>query len=364
MSKISAIAIHLPQFHPFTENDTWWGKGFTEWTNVTQSKPLFKNHYQPHLPADLGFYDLRLEETRIAQANLAQSYGIDGFCYYHYWFNQKRLLNRPLDDMLKTQIPDFPFMLCWANENWTRRWDGKESDVLIKQEYNLKDDEQHINFLCENFFQDKRYIKVNQKPFFIVYRPNLFPNIQQTTDIWRERAIKLGIGELYLGYMQSFGQDFTPQSKGFDVAVEFPPHSLGVSRIKPPLFERVLHKLGIKKSPFYENDIFDYAQYVMKRTQKELPEYPFYPTIMPMWDNTARKKSGKNAAIYLNSTPELYAKVLEYVCQQTQQKNKENAFVFINAWNEWAEGNHLEPCQKWGLKYLEKTKEIITKYHK
>ena len=174
MKKIRPIAIYLPQFHPIPENDAAWGKGFTEWTNVTKAKPLYKGHYQPHLPADLGFYDLRLEEVRLAQEALAKQFGIHGFCYYHYWFNGKRLLHEPLDSKLKNPNEDFSFMLCWANENWTRRWDGKNHEVLIEQNYSKEDNVAHIQHLIP-YFKDSRYIKVNGKPVFIVYKPFYFP---------------------------------------------------------------------------------------------------------------------------------------------------------------------------------------------
>src|SRR6186713_2500734 len=199
-TKIKAIAIHLPQFHPFPENDEWWGKGFTEWTNVTKTKPLFKEHYQPHLPTDLGFYDLRLEQTRIDQAELARENGIYGFCYYHYWFDGKRLMHQPLDDLLKSKRPDFPFMLCWANENWTRRWDGSEHFVLLRQSYSKLDAENHCRFMIP-FFSDPRYIKVDNKPVFCFYKPQLIPNIKEYIEAFKTEAQKHAI-EFYLCYMK------------------------------------------------------------------------------------------------------------------------------------------------------------------
>jgi len=166
MNSVRPIAINLPQFHPIRQNNEWWGEGFTEWTNVTRAKPLFKGHYQPHLPADLGFYDLRLSESREAQAQMAKHYGIHGFCYYHYWFNGQRLLERPLQEILYMGKPDFPFMLCWANENWTRRWDGMDDDILMCQNYSEEDDIAHMTYLMR-YFKDPRYITVDGKPVFI-----------------------------------------------------------------------------------------------------------------------------------------------------------------------------------------------------
>ena len=196
-SPIRLIAFYLPQFHPIPENDEWWGKGFTEWTNVVRARPLFPGHYQPHIPADLGFYDLRLPEARQAQADLAREYGIGGFCYYHYWFNGRRLLSQPLDKVLASGKPDFPFCLCWANEDWTRAWDGRDKTILMRQQYCEEDDRQHIRWLV-NVFRDKRYIRIGDKPIFLVYRATRIPDPLKTTSIWREEARKMGIGEIFL----------------------------------------------------------------------------------------------------------------------------------------------------------------------
>ena len=173
------IAFYLPQYHPFPENDEWWGKGFTEWRNVVKARPLYRGHYQPHLPADLGFYDLRVPEVRQQQADMARMYGINGFCYYHYWFNGHQLMERPLEEMLSSGNPDFPFMLCWANENWTRAWDGGSRHILIAQNYSEEDDRAHIRYLLDNVFSDSRYIRVDGKPVFLIYRSMLFPNMKE-----------------------------------------------------------------------------------------------------------------------------------------------------------------------------------------
>lgn len=360
-SNIKAIAIHLPQFHPFPENDAWWGKGFTEWTNVAKAKPLFRDHYQPHLPTDLGFYDLRLEEARIAQAELAKAYGIHGFCFYHYWFNGKRLLHRPLDDMIKTKTPDFPFMLCWANENWTRRWDGLNDEILIQQHYSEEDDVQHIRFLHEHFFSDDRYIRVNGKPFFLVYRPGIFPDIKRTLDVWRNETLKSGLGELYLGYVQSFGLKTPPHELGFDCAIEFEPDNWNKNfeRVMPDLKGKIRHKLGLEVSPYYEHRVVSYAKYVDQIINNPRIQPDVFPAISPMWDNSARRKKG--AIIYTDSTPAVYERWLDHIRESYSKRTLPDQMVFINAWNEWAEGNHLEPCQKWGRQYLEATQRSLQK---
>lgn len=360
-SKIKPIAIYLPQFHPIPENDNWWGKGFTEWTNVTKSKPLFEGHYQPHLPADLGFYDLRLDESRIAQESLAKEYGIEGFCYYHYWFNGKRILNEPLDRKLKNSKEDFPFMLCWANENWTRTWDGSENEVLLKQNYSESDDYEHIQFLC-NIFKDKRYIKVNGKPFFVFYRANLFPNIKQTAELFRREAERQGIGELYLACMESYGETVDVVSMGMDATIEFPPHgrfSHEELRKQPSFVSKLYYKL-LKKIPLERRHyLIDYKVFAKKFLSQSLLPWKSYPSITPMWDNTARKKA--DGLILTDSSPEIYEWWLSETLKKFNPFSEEENFIFINAWNEWAEGNHLEPCRKWGLRYLEVTKKVFNK---
>ena len=235
---VRAIAFYLPQYHPIPENDRWWGKGFTEWTNVVKARPLFRGHYQPHLPADLGFYDLRLPEVRQAQVDLAREYGLSGFCYYHYWFNGKRLLHWPFDEVLASAEPDFPFCLCWANENWTRIWDGGDSEVLMKQTYSDKDDLAHIRWLARAF-ADPRYIRVENKPLFIIYRAHKLPDIRKTTAVWREECRRRGIGEIFLCRIDTASDTLRPSELGLDAAVEFQPDwsSLGPqlgSRLRLP----------------------------------------------------------------------------------------------------------------------------------
>ena len=360
-NKKRVIAIHLPQFHPFKENDEWWGKGFTEWTNVTKSKPRFKGHYQPHLPADLGFYDLRLPEIREQQASLAKEHGIYGFCYYHYWFNGHRLMERPVNEILSSGKPDFPFMLCWANENWTRAWDGGEKEILIQQNYSIEDDREHIKYLIKNVFSDSRYIRINNKPVFAIYRSGLFPNISQTIKVWREEAGKEGI-ELYLCRVESFGQNGEEYlSVGFDAAIDFQPLGAPMNQyIKNNIRLRILNKIKRVLKPNNYICKVSYKKYVNFLCSQKLPSYKQYPCITPMWDNSARRKT--NIFMLNGSTPNLYAKWFTHIMEKFTPYTQEENLIFINAWNEWAEGNHLEPDRKWGKQYLVKTKEIIDKF--
>lgn len=352
------IAIHLPQFHPFKENDEWWGKGFTEWTNVTKARPRFPGHYQPHLPADLGFYDLRLPEVREEQARLAREVGIYGFCYYHYWFNGKLLMERPLHEILESGRPDFPFMLCWANENWTRAWNGNMRDVLIEQKYSLEDDREHILYLIKKYFSDKRYIRINNKPVFAVYRSTAFPDIKATIKLWREVALENGL-ELYLCRVESFGQGGEKYLEdGFDAAINFEPNGPIIKRYQAEkrgvrLRHRIMDKLFIGNIPFW----IDYKKYVTFFEKQPLPNYKCYPCVCPGWDNSSRRK--KHAFMFRNSTPVIFGRWLKHILKMFKPYSKEENLIFINAWNEWAEGNHLEPCQKWGNAFLNEIKKIL-----
>lgn len=357
--KKRVIAFYLPQYHPFPENDSWWGKGFTEWRNVAKAKPLFRGHYQPHLPADLGFYDLRLSEVRQQQAEMAKAYGIDGFCYYHYWFNGHQLMERPLEEVLSLGEPDLPFMLCWANENWTRAWDGGERDILIEQHYSEEDDRQHIQYLLNHVFSDPRYIRVGHKPCFCIYRSTLFPDMKRTIAIWREEAALQGV-ELYLCRVESLaasGEAYL--ADGFDAAVEFQPFTPQLDRFnksKNPLlkFANNLNRHLFNRRKMGKTSYDKYVDYVCGLP---VADYKIYPCVTPMWDNTARRN--EKMFLFDNSTPEKYGQWLSSVMKKFVPFSPQENFVFINAWNEWAEGNHLEPDAKWGFRYLEETKKAV-----
>ncbi len=361
----------LSTFHNFIrfQRTTSGGeKGFTEWTNVVKAKPLFRGHYQPHLPADLGFYDLRVRETRVAQAELARKYGVSGFCYYHYWFHGRQVLNRPFEEVLRLGEPDFPFCLCWANENWTRRWDGGDETILLEQKFSLADDESHIRHLLRAF-RDPRYIRVDGKPLFLVYRTSRLPNAAQTAALWRNRALEAGLPDLYLVRVESWGDYTDPRTLGFDASAEFAPDFRALpapigQRDRWDTIESVRHrlrKLGLASRVYAENKVYRYQSLVSSMLEKPEVRYTRFRCVTPGWDNSARRTSG--ARIFLDSTPAAYQAWLAETAQETDRcREGEERLLFINAWNEWAEGNHLEPDQRSGMAYLEATARALSDF--
>ena len=347
---VRLIAFYLPQYHPIPENDLWWGNGFTEWSNVARARPFFPGHYQPHLPADLGFYDLRLAEVREAQAKLAAEYGIYGFCYHHYWFNGRRLLERPFNEVLASGKPEFPFCICWANGNWTRGWDGSEQAVLIEQRHSHQDDVQFIRSLLPAF-RDRRYIKVDGKPLLIVYHSKLLPDPVKTSATWRAEVRAAGFPDLYLIRAEthtSYGKYPNASALGFDAALEFPPHAVACKTLR------------VADSQYSDsnNTIIDYRKVVRHSIKRSTPDYKLFRGLMPSWDNTARRKKG--AHIFAHSSPELYRYWLAECIRWTRRHHTgEEQIVFINAWNEWGEGCHLEPDQRYGYQFLEATRTAL-----
>ena len=357
-SQLRAIAFYLPQFHPILENDEWWGAGFTEWRNVAKARPLFPGHYQPHLPADLGFYDLRLPEVREAQAALARQYGIHGFCYYHYWFSGRRILERPFAEVLSSGKPEFPFCLCWANENWTRVWDGSAQQVLLEQHYSAEDDLAHIRSLIPAF-ADPRYIRIDGRPLFLVYRSELLPDPARTAEIWRKEVAREGLGDLYLARVENFVSGIDPKTIGFDAAVEFAPNGVNVGK---PKFRGPIHRFlarsGLLPGAYIDGKVINYRALMLGMLAKAEPGFKRFRCVTPMWDNTARRRT--RAHIYFGSTPQLYQVWLaEMATRVIDRSPPEERIVFVNAWNEWAEGCHLEPDLEWGREYLEATKAAL-----
>lgn len=338
-----ALAFYLPQFHPIPENDAWWGNGFTEWNNVARARPLFPGHYQPHVPGELGYYDLRVPEVREAQAELARSHGISGFVYYHYWFHGKRLLERPFDEVLASGSPDFPFALCWANEEWTRNWDSKTGHVLMPQKFSEEDDRAHIRWLV-NVFADDRYIKIDGRPLMLIYRPARIPNMKRTAEIWREEATRAGFPDLYLCWVEGWGRPpGGPETFGMDATVGF----------MLPLDEHV--HLPVEGARGHR--ILDYEASVREIMRRPAPPWKRFPSVMVGWDNTARRALA--ATLFVGATPEAYRSWLEETVASVADVRAEENYLFIVAWNEWAEGNHLEPDQRFGRAFLEATRAVL-----
>jgi lipopolysaccharide biosynthesis protein len=351
-----AIAFYLPQFYPTPENDRFWGVGFTEWRLVAQARPRFRAHYQPHIPADLGFYDLRLPEVRFQQAEMAKSYGVHGFCWYHYWFHGKRFLNVPFDSVLRSGEPVFPFCLCWANETWSRRWDGGDQSILIQQSYSEADHLDHIRFLSQAF-ADERYIRVLGRPLFLVYRPSLIPDLKRAVEIWRREADRLGIGQLYLVRVERRVTEIEdPSLSGFDAATTFEPGHQISHRLTASAFLRARYKLSGGRSIPKPRRI-KYQQFVDLILDEPSAAYVRFTTIFPGWDNTPRR--GGDGLAFVDSSPETYGRWLRASLDRSSLRGAED-LVFINAWNEWSEGAHLEPDLQWGTRFLEETRAALT----
>ena len=347
--KARLIAYYLPQFHPIPENDEWWGKGFTEWTNVAKAKPLFPGHEQPHLPADLGFYDLRLPEVRAAQAALARENGIEGFCYYHYWFAGKQILERPLEEVIASGQPDFPFCLCWANETWSGRWHGLDSKILIEQTYpGIEDDTNHFYKLLK-MFQDKRYIKVDGLPFLIIYKPNSLP--RTTLELWRELALKEGLGGLFIVGVADMPWNYAEH--GYDGATINP---LSKVRLAVPAWLRPLRRLW-RKSIRWPVDTYKYDKGIKYTVLPEGANENIFPCTFPNWDNTPR--CGLRGIVLTYTNPESFRIHLRTVINQVKGKKNDKRIVMLKSWNEWAEGNYVEPDAKYGHGFLHVIKDEI-----
>ena len=339
------ICFYLPQFHPIAENNEWWGEGFTEWSNVQPAQPQFVDHYQPHIPGELGYYSLLDTEVQRRQVELAKLYGIEGFCFYFYWFGGKRLLETPIENYLKDTSLELPFCLCWANENWSRRWDGLDSEILIDQKHSPEDDLAFIAYVAQ-YMCDSRYIRIDGKPLLMVYRPSLLPSAKETVERWRAWCRNNGIGEIYLAYTQSF-ETVDPSKYDFDAAIEFPPNNSA-----PP---NITESVTPLRDDFGAN-VYDWRVFIERSQNYKKPGYTLFRGVCPAWDNTARRKS--KGSILLNSSPLGYQQWLSNAIDDTCERfeNSDERLIFVNAWNEWAEGAHLEPDQRYGYAYLEATR--------
>jgi lipopolysaccharide biosynthesis protein len=346
---VRLIAYYLPQYHSIPENDLWWGKGFTDWTNVTKSYPRFRGHYQPQLPGELGFYNLRDPEVLFQQAAMARRYGLNGFCIHHYWFGGKTLLDTPLRILLDNQDIDIGFCLNWANENWTRRWDGRGDEVLIAQRHS-PDDDLALAASLETALADSRYIRISGRPLLMIYRPGILPEGRATVDRWRNHFARAGYGDPYLVMPQAFG-DLDPNQFGFDAAAGFPPHQYGLrtSRI------RRLLKLT---NPGYSGTVLSYDFLARSALSVQPSTFPLLPGVCPGWDNHPRSLK---PVVYYGATPAKYGNWLKAACEYVIQRNApDERIVFVNAWNEWAEGAHLEPDRYFGYAFLAETGRVLS----
>ena len=367
-----AIAFYLPQFFPIPENDVWWGPGFTEWTNVAKARPLFPGHWQPRLPADLGFYDLRVPETRQRQADLARANGIEGFCYWHYWFGDgRRILERPFEEVRASGNPDFPFCLAWANQSWSGVWHGSPGTILLEQTYPGAADEIAHYRWASRAFHDPRYIRVDGRPLFVVFAPHDLPSTESFTSHWRKLALDDGLPGIFFVaisnvYKPGVDRYRDPILEPFDAVTPLTPHDYletwGVRtrltasrRFKEMNLGRRMDRLT--RNRWKRPSRIDYAD-VVKHALEDMPdEARFLPCVLPNWDNTPR--SGSRGVVYEGATPRLFRRYLDKALVQIEGRPRDHAIVFLKAWNEWAEGNYLEPDQIYGHAFLDELKDAL-----
>lgn len=358
------IAFYLPQFHEIPENNEWWGKGFTEWINVKGAKPQFAGHVQPEIPYQRKYYNLLDGDVQIEQANLAKQYGIDGFCYYHYWFEGKLLLEKPMENMLNNKKIDIPFCICWANETWARTWDGQENNILIKQNYHENHDawKKHFDYFLP-FFKDERYIKNNGMPMLLIYKPHLITNCREMIEYWRQLAFEVGFSGLYIGYQHHSSFDYDVDAMGFDFGVEFEPFYTVREFKKETTTVNKKIKYAINNPQWIIRKlqekllsrpvIYDYDKIWNRILSREPERKNLMPGAFPSWDNTPRR--GNKSNVFFEATPE---KFMKYFASQLKHAEEvyHADYIFINAWNEWAEGAYLEPDEHNGFGYLEAIK--------
>lgn len=361
---VRAIAFYLPQYHPIPANDKWWGKGFTEWANVANARPLFEGHYQPHFPADLGFYDLRVPEVREQQAELAKNAGIEGFCYWHYWFgNGQRALERIFDEVVLSGRPDFPFCLGWANESWTGRWHGLDNEVIFAQTYpGVEDYGSHFMALLPSFL-DRRYIEVEGRKLFIIYRPAQIPNLKEFVDCWNALARKHGFNKFFFisGDFNASGEPFEELDGVFfrslgDIIEEHrePPNNVRfIHRVRRIMARVILRRIGATPAmPL----CCSYETFVRHLGAMALQDN-VYPCAIPNWDTTPR--CGARGQILRGSTPALFASLVRMQIEKLSNRAPQRRLLFIKSWNEWAEGNYLEPDKQFGHQYLDALKSEL-----
>lgn len=357
-NKVRVIAFYLPQFHPTPENDKWWGKGFTEWTNVGKAKPLFKGHYQPKVPADLGYYDLRVPETRKEQADMAREYGIEGFCYWHYWFgNGRQLLQRPFNEVLQSGEPDFPFCLAWANHSWEDKQFNREggNKMLMEQLYPGDEDYiAHFNAVLPAF-KDPRYIRVHGNPVFVIYAPTKLPDAAHFIRLWQQLAASHGFRIHFVGHTDQTGDIPRYLQWGFDATIIV--RLFDVFKKEFSLWERMNAKF--QRIALGQGRHIDYGKASRHFCGEEEKADNCYPTLIPNWDHSPR--SGNAGHILIDSTPDKFCRHAETTFRRIAHKEEEERIVFLKSWNEWGEGNYMEPDLKFGRGYLKALKQAIEK---